>query len=55
VSKGQENKPKSETRNGASLGALAQGNVCLNGDGTVFRLPAKYQEVKQSEKTSEDQ
>jgi hypothetical protein len=52
VSKGQENRPKSGTRNGASLGALAQGNVCRNGDGTVFRLALKCKEVKQSDKTS---
>ena len=33
------------------LGALAQGNVCLNDDGPFFRLPVQYQELKPSDKS----
>lgn len=50
--KGQENKPESGARNGAILGALAQGNVCLNGGAIVFSLPVTDLEITQFDQTA---
>jgi len=52
VSKGQENKPESGARNGAILGALAQGNVCLNGGAIIFSLPVTDREIQQFDQTA---
>ena len=44
--------PKSGVRNRASLGALAQGNVCLNGDAVIFTLPVSDREIQQFDETA---